>query len=68
MEASGINEEAIISGAIFCQVASNIHKGHLKIDITLGNQKWKGAAPILINNLTININIGIEKLILDSVP
>lgn len=44
-------EEIIIIGAIFCHVVRRIHEGHLKVDITCGNQKWNGAAPILINNL-----------------
>jgi len=47
----GVMEEKIIRGAIFCQVVRRIHAGHLSEDITCGNQKWNGAAPILISRL-----------------
>ena len=35
----------IFKGAIFCQVARVIHRGHEIFLITAGNQKWQGAAP-----------------------
>jgi len=35
------------NGIIFCQEVKTRHIGHLKPLITLGNQKWHGAAPIL---------------------
>lgn len=40
----------IVIGAIFCHVDRSIHNGHEILLITKGNQKWHGAAPILINN------------------
>lgn len=36
----------IIKGAIFCQVIKIKFVYQVKPSITLGNQKWKGAAPI----------------------
>lgn len=39
----------IIKGAIFCQVIKIILELHIRPSITLGNQKWKGAAPVFIN-------------------
>jgi len=36
------------SGKSFCQVERARHRGHESPDITFGNQKWVGAAPILI--------------------
>jgi hypothetical protein len=37
-----------VKGASFCQVDKIIHNGHDIFDITIGNQKWQGAAPNLI--------------------
>ena len=36
-------------GAIFCTVIKVMHSGQEIPCITLGNQRWKGAAPIFIN-------------------
>lgn len=53
-----IEEDKIITGAIFCHVVRIIINGQLSPIITEGNQKWAGAAPILIiilikNNIKI---------------
>lgn len=42
-------------GIIFCQVDRIIHEDQEILDITWGNQKWNGAAPILINRLIESI-------------
>ena len=41
--------EIIIRGAIFCQVIKIKFLCQFNPSITLGNQKWKGAAPLLIS-------------------
>lgn len=41
--------ESRIIGAIFCQVIRIKLLFHDKPSITLGNQKWKGAAPLFNN-------------------
>ena len=41
-------EETRTNGAIFCHVKIIAHCAQLEIFITWGNQKWKGAIPILI--------------------
>lgn len=41
------------TGIIFCQVARTRHWGQLRLAITLGSQKWHGAAPALIKILNI---------------
>lgn len=38
----------IIIGAIFCQVSKMNELNQFRPSITSGNQKWNGAAPILI--------------------
>lgn len=43
-----IHKEIAIIGVIFCQVDKIKQFIHLNPLITLGNQKWKGAAPIFI--------------------
>lgn len=35
-------------GPIFCQIIKIREIFHFKFSITIGNQKWNGAAPILI--------------------
>jgi len=46
--------EAIIKmGAIFCQVVRRMQECQFIELMTWGNQKWKGAAPILIESLII---------------
>lgn len=44
-----IQYEIIIKGAIFCQVIKIIFEFHVSPSITLGSQKWNGAAPVFIN-------------------
>jgi len=46
-----------IIGAIFCHVNIKVQLIQFKPSITSGNQKWKGAAPILIKRLEFNIKI-----------
>jgi hypothetical protein len=43
-----IHKEIAIIGVIFCQVDKIKQFVHLNPLITLGNQKWNGAAPIFI--------------------
>jgi hypothetical protein len=45
-------------GNSFCQVDKRRHKCQFKPDITLGNQKWRGAAPAFIINLRAIISFG----------
>lgn len=45
-----------IIGAIFCQVSIIVLLSHVNPIIISGNQKWNGAAPILINKAVFNIN------------
>lgn len=57
-----IKYEIIIIGANFCQVIKIMLLYHEIFSITLGNQKWKGAAPnFIIKVITINF-IGNKKL------
>lgn len=44
-------------GPIFCQVISTKFCSHPIPEDTEGNQKWKGAAPNLINNATMKIHL-----------
>lgn len=48
-----------IIGAIFCHVSKIRLLNQFNPSITSGNQKWKGAAPIFVNNaeLVIRFNI-----------
>lgn len=48
--------DKIIKGANFCQVIKIKFDIQFKPSITLGNQKWKGAAP-LFNIIVEAINI-----------
>jgi len=49
---AGAREESVLKknnrGNNFCQVERRKHRGQDRPAITLGNQKWAGAAPILI--------------------
>lgn len=45
----------MIIGAIFCQVNRTNLLIHDRPSITSGNQKWKGAAPIFVNNALLII-------------
>jgi len=47
-----INDSRII-GVIFCHVIIIIHLGQVRPSITLGSQKWRGAAPIFNINAPI---------------
>lgn len=47
-----------IIGAIFCHVNKIKQFIQFKPSITSGNQKWNGAAPILVNSDEFNIIIG----------
>lgn len=50
MNINGLGEYIIIIiGAIFCHVNIIIHKFQFNPSIISGNQKWNGAAPILVN-------------------
>lgn len=49
-----------IIGVIFCHVNNNKQLNQFNPSITSGNQKWKGAAPSLVNNAEFNINKNIE--------
>lgn len=51
-----IQYERINKGANFCQVINIKATFHLNPSITLGNQKWNGAAPLFIN-IELQINI-----------
>lgn len=44
-------------GAIFCHVNNKRQFIHESPSITSGNQKWKGAAPILVNKAVLKIII-----------
>lgn len=46
-----INRRIKERGIIFCQVERIIQFSQLESCITCGNQKWKGAAPSLVDNL-----------------
>lgn len=48
--------EIRVIGANFCQVIKINLFNHLKPSITLGNQKWKGAAPLFIKSDEIIIH------------
>jgi len=52
----------IIIGANFCHVIRIMPLTHLIFSITLGNQKWNGAAPSFNINVNIINLIGILKL------
>lgn len=54
VENDEVIDEKTRMGANFCQVDKIIQIYHLEQAITWGNQKWNGAAPILINILIIN--------------
>lgn len=65
----------IFKGAIFCQVARVIHRGHEIFLITAGNQKWQGAAPSFkrrakkINEVPgLITRFGAENIILENTP
>lgn len=47
-----------VMGATFCQVRIIIICIHLVVWITWGNQKWKGAAPILIDRAKVVNKLG----------
>lgn len=47
-----------IRGKIFCQVESRRQRCQLRPDITLGNQKWSGAAPAFIISPEITRSLG----------
>lgn len=48
VDTRGTIADMIITGATFCQVVKIIHMSQDREYITWGNQKWNGAAPILI--------------------
>lgn len=53
-------EDIIISGAIFCHVASRMQMDQEALAITEGNQKCTGAAPSLIAKARLRIVRGIS--------
>lgn len=53
-------------GASFCHVASRIHIGHGREDITEGNQKCIGAAPNLVRNPSVSVIIDELNIVMDS--
>lgn len=55
-----------MNGASFCNVINKKHLVQSIPSITPGNQKWKGAAPIFINN-ALEIKYGVPLSIKKSV-